>query len=112
MVGQPGPSVFDRPVTALEALAMVGGAAPGARRDRAMLIRRQGREDLEIIEFNAETPDPGGLVQLMPDDILFVPRTGIDRFQEEVAPYLQAVGLSLQQVTTVTLAVDTLNSGN
>jgi hypothetical protein len=48
----------------------------------------------------------------MPDDILFVPRTGIDRFQEEVAPYLQAVGLSLQQVTTVTLAVDTLNSGN
>jgi len=112
MVGQPGPSVFDRPVTALEALAMVGGAAPGARRDRAMLIRRQGREDLEIIEFNAETPDPGGLVQLMPDDILFVPRRGVTRFQEEVAPYLQAVGLSLQQVTTVTLAVDTLNSGN
>ena len=112
MVGQPGPSVFDRPTTALEALAMVGGPTPGARRTRAMLIRRQGADDLEIIEFDAETPGPSGLVQVMPDDVLFVPRSGVNKFSEEIAPYLQAVGLTLQQVTTVSLAVDRFGSGS
>ena len=112
MVNTVGPNLFDRPITALEALAMAGGPTPGARRDRAMLIRRQGAQDLEIIEFNAETPGPTGLVQLVPDDVLFVPRSGVNRFTEEVAPYLQAIGLTLQQVTTVSLAVDTLGSSN
>ena len=112
MVGSAGPNPFDRPITALEALSMAGGPAPGARRDHAMLIRRQGVEALEIIRFNAETPDAGGLVQVMPDDVLFVPRTGLNRFLEEAAPYLQTVGFSLQQLTTVSLAVDRFESGS
>ena len=110
MVKTAGPSAFDRPITALEALAMAGGPIPGARRDRAMLIRRQGSQDLEIIEFNAETPDPRGLVQVVPGDVIFVPRTGTSDFQEGVEPYLRSIGLSLGQISTAVLAIDRLSS--
>ena len=110
MVGRPGPSAFDRPTTALEAVALAGGLREGARAERAALIRPHGDDAVEVIAFNAETPDPGGLVQVRPGDVLFVPRTGTARYQETLEPYLRTIGLGVGQLSTALIALDRIQS--
>lgn len=110
MVGRPGPSAFDRPTTALEAVALAGGLREGARAERAALIRPHGDDAVEVIAFNAETPDPGGLVQVRPGDVLFVPRTGTARYQETLEPYLRTIGLGVGQLSTALIALDRIQA--
>lgn len=107
-VKQPGPKVMDRPVTGLEALAMGGGFQPGANREEVVILRRHGDADIEVIAFDAETPGPDGLVQVRPDDFIFVGLAGVGVFSEGVQPYLQGVGYSLSQIASVALAYDSL----
>jgi len=106
-VAQPGPKIMDRPVTALEALATGGGFEPGANRDEVVVIRRHGA-DIEVIPFDGQTPGPDGLVQIRPDDFIFVGQDGVGVFSDQVQPYLQGVGYSLSQIASVAIAYDTL----
>lgn len=107
-VEQPGPYPMDRPIRALEALSMGYGFRAGANRKAVVILRRHGDEDVEVILFNAETPGPDGLVQILPDDLIFVSKSGVGVFTEEVLPYLTGLGFTLSQVATVTLALDRL----
>ena len=103
-----GPISMDRPITALEALSMAGGLLPTANAAQAVIIRRQGTADIEVIPFNAETPGPDGLVQVRADDFLFVQQSGVGSFSENVLPYLQGTGFTLSQIASIALAYDRL----
>ena len=107
-IRSPGPYVMDRPITALEALSFGDGHIQGARLDPVVIIRRQGVQDVEVIPFNALTPGPDGFVQVQPDDVVFVPRSGVGVFREDVLPYLQGFGFTLNQIASVALAYDRL----
>ena len=103
-----GSYTMDRPLTAIEALALGGGLLPGANRLRSFLIRRRGAGKMEVLAFNAETPGPDGLVQVRPGDLLFVQKSGVGTFSESVVPYLQGMGLTLSQIASLALAYDRL----
>lgn len=107
-VKEPGPKIMDRPVSALEALAMGAGFNPGANRERVVIMRRHGEKDVEVIGFNGETPGPDGLVQVRPDDFVFVGKAGVGVFSESIQPYLQGAGYTMSQVASVALAYDRL----
>jgi polysaccharide export outer membrane protein len=107
-VKDPGPKVMDRPVSALEALAMGGGFKAGANRERVVIMRRHGDSDVEVIPFNGETPGPDGLVQVRPDDFVFIGQAGVGVFSESIQPYLQGAGYTMSQIASVALAYDRL----
>ncbi|MBV1928942.1 MAG: polysaccharide export protein [Gammaproteobacteria bacterium] len=107
-VEQPGPYVMDRPITALEALSLGKGVKPGGNRDQVVILRRHGEEDIEVIPFNVKVPGPDGLVQIWPEDIVFVSKSGVGRFSEQFLPYLQGIGYTLSQATSLTLVVERL----
>jgi polysaccharide biosynthesis/export protein len=107
-----GPIPMDRPITALEALSMGGGLLPGANSTQAMIIRKQGADDIEVIAFNAETPGPDGLVQVRSEDLVFVQKSGVGSFTENVTPYLQGTGYTVNQIASLALAYDRLYDDN
>ena len=107
-VKKTGPFPMDRPITALEALSMGGGLLPGANATQAVIIRRQGEEDIEVIPFNAETPGADGLVQVHAEDFVFVQKSGVGSFAENVMPYLQGTGYTVNQIASLALAYDRL----
>jgi polysaccharide export outer membrane protein len=86
-ISEPGPRVMERPTTALEAVSNGSYFLNGADRKRVFVVRPHG-EEIEVHQFNAATPDPLGLVQIKPGDIVFVRRRGAQRFQEEFLPLL------------------------
>jgi protein involved in polysaccharide export with SLBB domain len=108
-VKTPGPYVMDRPITALEALSSGGGLTASANGEQIVIVRAHG-EDIEVIAFNAVTPGPDGLVRVMPDDYVFVSKSGVGVFSESVMPYLQGVGFSMTQIASVALAYDRLSN--
>jgi polysaccharide export outer membrane protein len=105
-VKRPGPYPLDGPTTALEALSMSGGWVTGARLDPVVILRKRGDLDIEVIPFNAQTPGPDGWVQVRPDDVVFVPRSGVGVFLEEYQPYWQAAGWTVSQVASAAIAYD------
>jgi len=106
-VESPGPYAMDRPITALEALASGGGLLGSANAETVVIVRAHG-ENIEVISFNAETPGPDGLVRVMPDDFVFVQKSGVGVFSESIMPYLQGIGFSMTQIASVALAYDRL----
>ena len=88
-----GPFVMDRPLTVFEGLSTGGGFAHGADRRHVYLLRPHG-DELEVYEFNGETPDAAMLVSLRPRDILFVRQTGYSTFQEQITPIIAAFGVN------------------
>lgn len=92
-VDQPGAYTLDRPVNALQALAMGGKFLRGAKRDQVLLLRRNG-DVFDVYEFDSEHPDEGGLVAIRPDDVLFVGRSASGRFAEDLLPFLQGAGFA------------------
>ncbi|MFT5151696.1 MAG: polysaccharide export outer membrane protein [Planctomycetota bacterium] len=100
---QPGPFVMDRPLNALEAVSMGKGIRAGGNRELVVILRAHGEGDIEVIPFNVRTPGPDGLVQIQPDDVIFVSKSGVGRFSEKYLPYLQGVGFSLSQATSLAL---------
>ncbi len=107
-VEKPGPYVMDRPITALEALSYGQGFSTGAFRETVVILRRHGPDEVEVIPFDAEVPGPDGLVQVRPDDFLFVAKSRVGNFSESVMPYLQGLGFTLSQVSSIALAYDRL----
>ena len=107
-IDEPGRKSFDRPTTALEAASQGGRILPGARRSQSVVIRRHDQEEIEVIPFNMDTPGADGMVQIRAGDMVFIPRTGANRFQEEATPFLQGIGLTLSQIASLALAYDRL----
>lgn len=105
-IKKPGPQAMDRPITALEALSYGGGLEAGANAEEVVVIRKHATEEIEVFTFNARTPGPGGLVQIRPDDLVFVSRDGVGVFSENVTPYLQGLGYSIAQVAALIIAYD------
>lgn len=105
-VRKPGVLVLSRPTTALEALAHAGGFDYGARRDQVALIRRLEEGGSEVYFFNGETPGPDSQRWVLPGDVLFVPRSGVGVFRDEVLPILQGIGFTTSQLTAVAIAAD------
>ncbi|QDV06050.1 Polysaccharide biosynthesis/export protein [Planctomycetes bacterium Poly30] len=93
-IREPGPRVLERPTTALEAVSHGSFFLNAADRRSLFLVRPHG-DELEVHRFNAETPDPSGLVQVRPGDIVFVRRRGSQRFQEEFLPLLAPFNLAI-----------------
>ncbi len=102
----PGPYVMDRPLTALEAVSMGQGIKAGGNREQVVILRRHGGEEIEVIPFNVRVPGADGLVQILPEDIVFVSKSGVGRFSEKVLPYLQGIGYSLSQATSLALVLE------
>lgn len=107
-VKQPGPKAMDRPLTALEALANGAGFNAGANREQVVIVRAHG-DEVEVIPFNAQTPGPDGLVQVRPDDFIFVGMSGVGVFSEDILPYLQGIGYSVNQIASLAIAYDSLD---
>lgn len=100
-----GPVNMDRPLSALEALSEGEQILPGANREQVTLLRRHG-DEVEVHRFNAETPGAEGLVQVVPEDLIFVSRAGTGRFTEEALPILQALGYTASQITALHVITD------
>ncbi|MEM7517905.1 MAG: polysaccharide biosynthesis/export family protein, partial [Planctomycetota bacterium] len=66
-VQKQGAFPLDRPLTAYEAFSRSFGFSSGADRKQVYLLRPHGSE-LEVIPFNASTPDESGLVAVQPRD--------------------------------------------
>ncbi len=105
-VKQPGPVPMDRPLSALEALSFGGGFLPGANRKYVSILRKHGEAEVEVLRFNARKPGADGLVQVRPDDVIFISKSGVGVFSESVMPYLQGLGYSISQLAALAIAYD------
>lgn len=108
-VTKPGPVPMDRPLGALEALSFGGSFLPGANRKHVSILRRHGDEDVEVLRFNARKPGADGLVQVQPNDVIFVSKSGVGVFSESVMPYLQGLGYSISQLAALAIAYENVN---
>jgi protein involved in polysaccharide export with SLBB domain len=106
-VTKPGTYVLDRPMTLYQALALGGGYTAAARRDKIVLLRGTP-ENLEVEVFDGESPDAKGFYAIQPDDLVFVRRSGVGKFTDEVLPILSGIGSALSSVATVILIEDKL----
>ena len=91
-VAEPGLKTLDRPYNLLEAVAQGGALTRGANRARCYLLRPDG-EELRLHRFNVESPGPDGLVRVRPGDVVFVPQTGTEDFQEDLLPIVGVLGI-------------------
>lgn len=108
-VAEPGPYVLDRPMTALEAVALAGGPREGADRENACLLRTRDDEFLEVHLFDVATPGAAGLVHVRPGDLLFLRQTGSGRFREQVLPILQGLAPSLSALVNLGLVAEAID---
>ncbi len=99
-IHEPGPKSLERPTTALEAVTAGGFFLNAADRFCVFVVRPHG-DEIEVHQFNAETPDETGLVQIKPGDIVFVRRRGSQRFQEEFLPLLAPFQIALPAAAVV-----------
>lgn len=90
-IDQPGAYRIDRSLTAVQALALAGKLLPGAARTSIYLMR-PGPEGFAVLPFDLTRPSADWMVQVQPDDVIFVPRGRSGVFSEEVLPYLQGLG--------------------
>jgi len=104
-VNQPGAYEMDRPLNAYEALSFGRGFEPQANRAKIVLLR-ETEDDVVVHIIDGETPDASGLVAIQPDDFIFVRRSGVGKFSEEVLPVLQGISSSLSSVATLILIED------
>jgi len=107
-VAHSGAYDLDRPVTALQALALGGGFADGADREKVALLRVEDGE-LIVRFFDAATPGIDGLIAVHPGDTLFVRRSGSGTFRDQMLPYVQGVSQPLSALASLILVADNLD---
>lgn len=107
-VKAPGPYTIDRPMSAYQALTFGGGFERNADRKRVVLLRETA-DGVDVHLIDGERPDESGLVAILPDDFLFVRRTGAGKFSEEILPVLTGISSSLSSLTTLILIEDRLD---
>ena len=72
------------------------------------MILRGTPETLEVKVVDGETPNLDGLVALRPDDFLFVRRSGVGKFSDEVLPILTGISSTLGSAATLLVLNDQL----
>jgi len=107
-VRQPGAYVLDRPLNALQGLAIAGGTMQGADRETVCLLREH-EGFVEVHLFNAATPGSEGLVALRPGDFVFVRQSDSGAFREQVLPILLGVQPLLSSMVNLGLVADAIN---
>lgn len=107
-VSTPGAFPIDRPITAYQALTFGGGFEDRADR-RQIVLLRETDDGVMVHVIDGENPDESGLIAIQPEDFLFVRRTGVGRFSEEVLPVLTGISSSLSSVATMILIEDRLD---
>lgn len=107
-VDLPGAYALDRPINALQALALGRGFRPGADRETVALMRTSGSE-IEVHYFNASTPNVDGLVAIQPGDYIFVRQSGTGTFREEVLPYLSGTAPVVGSLTNLLVISEALS---
>jgi protein involved in polysaccharide export with SLBB domain len=107
-VKTPGPVALDRPLNVYEALTFGGGFAPHANRAEIVLLR-EAEDGVAVHVIDGERPDQSGLISIQPEDFLFVRRTGVGKFSEEVLPVLSGISSTLSSITTLILIDDRLD---
>lgn len=103
-----GPIALDRPVNVYQALTFGGGFTRYADREQIVLLRETPK-GVDVHVIDGETPDESGLVAIMPNDFLFVRRTGTGKFSDEVLPILSGISSTLSSITTLILIDDRLD---
>jgi protein involved in polysaccharide export with SLBB domain len=107
-VMKPGTYPLDRPMTVYQALSLGNGFTTRARREQIVLLR--GPPDrLEVVVIDGETPEPNGFLVVRPDDFLFVRRSGVGKFSDEVLPILTGISSSLSSVGALLLIDDRIH---
>jgi polysaccharide export outer membrane protein len=103
-----GPVAIDRPLNAYQALTFGGGYSRHADRKQIVLLR-ETPQGVDVHVIDGEGPDESGLVAVLPNDFLFVRRTGTGKFSEEVLPILSGISATLSSITTLILIDDRLD---
>jgi polysaccharide export outer membrane protein len=79
-VNKPGPYPLDRPVDALQAIALSGGFSPYAATKRIVIHREENGVEYQL-RFNYRDlmsgRDLSGNIQLRPGDVVVVPEKGL-----------------------------------
>ena len=106
-VAAPGAYAIDRPLNVYQALTFGEGFAKHADRRRIVLLR-ETEDEVEVHLIDGEMPDETGLIAILPNDFLFVRRTGVGKFSEDVLPILSGISSSLSSIATLILIEDRL----
>jgi polysaccharide export outer membrane protein len=106
-VQKPGAYAIDRPLNIYQALALGGGYTTKANRQQVILLRGTP-DNLEVVRFDAESPQAQGFYALRPDDLVFVRRTGAGKFSDEALPILTGIASALGSIATLILIDDQL----
>jgi polysaccharide export outer membrane protein len=83
-VAQPGSYPIRRPISVLEALTLARGANVKARLDSVVIMRRNGNQ-VEARHYDVEkalSGDASQIAYLQPEDMLYVPKTGLAKAGE------------------------------
>lgn len=107
-VDRPGAYPLDRTLTALQALSLAGGFRPGADRQKVALLRGD-RDALQVYFFDGATPGPDGLVNVQPDDFLFVRLSGAGTFRDQLLPIVQTLVPPITGFASLLVVADRLN---
>ncbi|MEM9378720.1 MAG: polysaccharide biosynthesis/export family protein [Planctomycetota bacterium] len=108
-VETPGAYDIDRPINVYQALTFGSGYKERADRRRVVLLR-ETPQGIEVHKINGESPTESGLIAIQPDDFLFVRRTGVGKFTEEVLPTLSGLSQSLSSIGALILIEDRLSN--
>jgi polysaccharide export outer membrane protein len=104
-VETPGAYTMDRPLSVYQALTFGGGFRSTAARRQIVLLRETDAE-VEVHVIDGETVASAGLMEVRPDDFLFVMRSGSGRFREEALPILTGISATLASVGSLILIED------
>jgi protein involved in polysaccharide export with SLBB domain len=104
-VEAPGPYAMDRPLNVYQALSFGGGFKTTAARRQVVLLR-EGRDEVEVHVIDGERIAQAGLMEVRPDDFLFVMRSGSGRFRDEALPILTGISATLASVGSLILIED------
>jgi hypothetical protein len=73
-----------------------------------VILLRGTPDNLEVVRFDAESPQAQGFYALRPDDLVFVRRTGAGKFSDEALPILTGIASALGSIATLILIDDQL----
>jgi len=106
-VNKPGTYTLDRPLNVYQALSFGEGFANGAARDEVVLVRERA-EDVEVHVIDGDQVSAAGLMQVHPNDLIFVMRSGSGRFAEQALPIISGISSSLSSAATLLLIEDSI----
>ena len=107
-VEEPGAYPMDRPLNVYQALTFGGGFKPTAKRSQIVVLR-ETPEEVEVHVIDGERIEQEGLMELFPEDFVFVMRSGSGRFRDEALPILTGISSTLASVGSLILIDDRID---